>query len=638
MLWFDELAARAEGPQIVNDSKTPSGPVHVGALRGVLIHDAVYRALQDRGVPVRYKFGVDDYDPLDELPPKGADEFRPFLGMPLCNVPAPAGSSAENLAEHYIKDFFDVFGELGVGAETYRMSNIYRGGTFDNEIDTILRNAAVVRKIDREVANVRRDDDWFPFQVICERCGRIGTTKVTSYDGEGVDYQCIPNLVKWANGCGHSGKISPFGGNGKLPWKLEWVAKWNNFPVTIEGAGKDHNTKGGSREVAVRCLKEIFNKDAPVNIPYEFFLVGGAKMSSSRGVGVSAREMANLLPPELLRFLMIRSLPRQVVDFSPEQEKIVRLFSDFDRIRERAVSPKDYPAEARMHKITQVDAEPGYYSPPFDLILSLAQMPHLDPVREIERIRHERLSPLDLRYLKQRVESAKYWLRVFASDQDRFEVQNSLPASAWSLRAAQLGFLHKLAKNLLDAEWEPAKIQVCIFDTARVTPLNQVDAFSALYTVLLDRQSGPKAGNLLSFLDRGFVIDRLREAPMPSLNAFWAETSITEQELEDWVESFRAKIVTVSAETFFEGFDSDVDEQDTHYIKGMGVLELAVELSDGKIHLRRSVISSFEGYGQALSDEYNYFVSHAVDYVASLKRQFEIEIHIKVNKGGEVRV
>src|SRR5438270_12820633 len=119
MLWFDELAARVEGPQVVNDSKTPSGPVHVGALRGVLIHDAMYRALQDRGLPVRYKFGVDDYDPLDELPPTGADEFRPYLGIPLCNVPAPAGSSAKNLAEHYIKDFFDIFEELGVGAETY---------------------------------------------------------------------------------------------------------------------------------------------------------------------------------------------------------------------------------------------------------------------------------------------------------------------------------------------------------------------------------------------------------------------------------------------------------------------------------------------------------------------------------------
>jgi len=31
------------------------------------------------------------------------------------------------------------------------------------------------------------------------------------------------------------------------PERQFWVAKWVVFPVTIEGAGKDHSTKGGSR-------------------------------------------------------------------------------------------------------------------------------------------------------------------------------------------------------------------------------------------------------------------------------------------------------------------------------------------------------------------------------------------------------
>ena len=37
MDWADELAASVEGPQVVNDSKTPSGTVHVGSLRGPVI-------------------------------------------------------------------------------------------------------------------------------------------------------------------------------------------------------------------------------------------------------------------------------------------------------------------------------------------------------------------------------------------------------------------------------------------------------------------------------------------------------------------------------------------------------------------------------------------------------------------------
>ena len=64
MLWFADIAGAIDPstPQVINDSKTPSGRVHVGALRGVLLHDALFRALRARGVPVRYWFGVDDYD------------------------------------------------------------------------------------------------------------------------------------------------------------------------------------------------------------------------------------------------------------------------------------------------------------------------------------------------------------------------------------------------------------------------------------------------------------------------------------------------------------------------------------------------------------------------------------------------
>ena len=45
MDWADELAARVSGPQVVNDSKTPSGTVHVGSLRGPVILDVIARAI-----------------------------------------------------------------------------------------------------------------------------------------------------------------------------------------------------------------------------------------------------------------------------------------------------------------------------------------------------------------------------------------------------------------------------------------------------------------------------------------------------------------------------------------------------------------------------------------------------------------
>ena len=105
MFWCEEIAAKVSGPQTINDSKTPSGRVHVGALRGVLIHDAIFRTLKAHDLEARYLFGVDDYDPLDEIPAGKGDHFAQYLGQPLCNVPPPDGSSATDMA-----------GELKAGA------------------------------------------------------------------------------------------------------------------------------------------------------------------------------------------------------------------------------------------------------------------------------------------------------------------------------------------------------------------------------------------------------------------------------------------------------------------------------------------------------------------------------------------
>jgi lysyl-tRNA synthetase class 1 len=636
MLWFDDLAGRVEGPQIVNDSKTPSGPVHVGSLRGVLIHDAVYRALGRRGVPATYRFGVDDYDPLDELPPVGADEFRQYLGMPLCNVPAPAGSDATDLAEHYIRDLFDAFGELGVGAETYRMRDIYRSGAFDEEIDTILAKADVVRRIDREVANARRDDDWYPFQVICENCGRIGTTKVYDYDGSTVAYRCLPNLVTWAAGCGHAGRISPFSGNGKLSWKLEWVAKWNHFPVTIEGAGKDHNSRGGSREVAVRCLEEVFGRTPPLNIPYEFFLVGGAKMSSSKGVGVSLRDMLNLLPPDVLRFLMVRAQPRQTVDFAPTQEKIVRLLNDFDRVRLSADASTDADAkDVRLHDVARVSPEPPYYAPPFDLVLSLVQMPHVDLRRKVEELKGSPLSPSDLRHLEERVASARYWLTHFAGEEDRLELQPSLPAAAAGLAPTQAAFLHRLADDLAAAAWEGETLQGQIFSTARLTPIQQGEAFQAIYLTLFGRRSGPRAGNILAFLDRTFVLGRFREVPM-SVEAFWRDSAVPEGEVEAWLEGLAGTITGLSAHILFDGTEVETVPGGDPHVRAMGVIDFVASLQGGRAQVKRCCLETFDG-ATTLEEAKDRFSSRAMEYVKEIGSRLPVSLDVVTADGKSVR-
>ena len=547
--------------------------MHVGALRGVLIHDAIFRTLRAKGIEARYLFGVDDYDPLDEIPAGKGAHFEQYLGQPLCNVPPPDGSTASDMAEHYMGEFWGVFRDLGVQVEPYRMRDVYRSGRFNEVIDKILRNADIVRRVYKEVSNSDRPPTWYPFQVICEKCARIGTTEVFAYDGTEVSYRCRENLVKWARGCGYEGRISPFDGRGKLPWKLEWVAKWITFPVTIEGAGKDHSTKGGSRDVAAACLRAIFQKEPPANVPYEFFLVGGAKMSSSRGLGAGARDVADLLPPEVLRFLMIRTKPHSPVNFDVQEEGIIKLFNEFDRYQNRVYRDKNAtPDETLVLKLAEVEPLGDFFQANFQLVSALAQMPHLDVVAEIQKRLGRDLTQVERKALERRIESVKVWVGGYAREEEKTRLQETLPARASELSATQCAFLRRLGAALADVAWEDEVLQATVFETARLTPIDQPVAFKAIYRVLLDKDAGPKAGNLFAYLERDFLSKRFSEVPLDT-EAFWRESALSEADFAAWAAQAKAKMHSY-----------------THAIQSAAcgnVLELTIEMQDGKRHLRR---------------------------------------------------
>src|SRR3984893_8432537 len=634
MFWCDQLIEKIEGPQTINDSKTPSGRAHVGALRGPLIHDAIYRTLEAKGVPARYLFGVDDYDPVDEIPYGEAAHFAKYLGMPLCNVPPPAGSKATDMADHYSSEFLSVFGDLGIRPELYRMRDIYRTGRFNEVIDSILREAHVVRRIYQEVSGAERAADWHPFHVICENCGRIGTTIVTDYNGTVVSYECKPDIVKWAEGCGHRGEISPFNGKCKWPWKLERCAMSRIFPVTIEGAGQDHSTKGGSREVATACLRAIFGQEPPLNCPYSFFLVGGAKMSSSKGIGVTSREMADFLPPEILRFLLIRPSPRQPVNFEPSEVYTVKLFNEFDRYHHKFYHDlKATPEEKRIYELSQVQPEPEHWLADFKLVAALAQTPHLDPVKELEKRKGSPFTDIELKHLALRIRAARYWVEHYATDEEKTRLHETLPARAHELSATQRAFLQILAKLLPLTPWEGDALQICIFNAARLTPIDQPSAFKAIYRVLLDRDNGPKAGNLVSFLDRDFVVRRCSELPVDKFT-FWEETGITHEPFERWLTKERSNIsfLSVNLDFLFVGRDLPANLVGQHYEHGMGILEFFATMFDGKTYCKRVLFDRFKSLDTLVEKEIEYFGHHAREWIGELENKFALKIAMKTQE------
>jgi lysyl-tRNA synthetase, class I len=521
MFWADKIAADSQESQVVNDSKTPSGRVHVGSLRGVVIHDVIQRALKHAGKPPKFLYGVDDYDALDTVPHYlDREKFESYLGFPLCNVPSPE-DSASDYAKYFMGEFLEVFEYLGVRPEVYYLRDLYRSGRLNSYIDTFLRNAHLVREAYLEVSKAHRPEDWYPFQIICENCGKIATTVVSDYNGSEVFYTCKPDATDWVKGCGHSGWISPFDGKGKLPWKVEWVAKWDLLGITIELAGKDHSQKGGSRDVANAICRKVLRKQPPFHSPYEFILVNGTKMSSSKGVGSSAKEIAELLPPELLRFLMLRTQPKTVINFAPNYETTTRLFRDYDGLIDKyqALSPEVQQESALPEALmpllySQLDGVIKPYHPvDLSTLISLLQVPHLDIHQEIEKRSTQPLSEYDWQIANQSVAVAQKWLADYADEEDKLVLYlDEVPEKAKDLTQAQMGYLKKLAHNLANiSTWDAEELQTMLFATAKELEIQQPVAFQAVYLSFLGKERGPKAGSLLSYLDSSFVLRRIED-------------------------------------------------------------------------------------------------------------------------------
>ncbi|OGN81830.1 MAG: lysine--tRNA ligase [Chloroflexi bacterium GWC2_73_18] len=523
MYWADELAASAGGPQVVNDSKTPSGTIHVGALRGVVIHDAIARALRAAGHETRLLFGIDDLDPMDSQTLATREGRLDDMGRPLCRIAPPAGSDAPSWARHFARQFLDTFAHVGAHPELYWMSELYRQGVFDAFIAEALDRAAEVRRVYADVSRSIKPPDWYPFQVICPDCGRVGTTRVTGWDGSEVKYTCLPDLVEWATGCGRSGSISPFGGNGKLPWNLDWVAQWRHFGVTIEGCGKDLATAGGSRDRSDALARRVFGFEPPRNVPYEFLTIGGRKMKSSAGTGAAAHEMADLLPGELLRFLMLRFRPNHAIEFDPAGETIVRLFDEFDRVA-RAAAGREVKGELppdpdRIFRASLLDpdvdpaAEGARFRPAFGHLAFLIQVPEADVRARMEAEKGTPLDAAESALLDERVGVARAWLDAFAPERARIVIhRDALPAEAAALGEEQRLFLGALA--LRAAEDEPRSgdaWQALIFAVVQDAAIPAARAFAAIYLALLGRTNGPRAGWLLASLELDFAVGRLRE-------------------------------------------------------------------------------------------------------------------------------
>lgn len=503
MFWADKVAEEIINsgkykPYWVDDMFTPSGFAHVGSIRGPLVHDMAYKALKDSKQEVKWTYIANDFDPIDGLSPELEKNFQEYLGVPLRKVPSPQ-KGFSSFADYFAKDFQKTLRALGVEAEFLSSWDMYHDGKFNEVIKTALDNSEKIQDIYQKVSgSQKREKGWLPLQVICEKCGKVGTTRVHEWDGKTVAYICEPDMVKWAKGCGNIARISPFDGNGKLPWKVDWPAHWKVLGITIEGAGKDHSSAGGSRDIAKALCDEVFNYPDPFNLPYEFFLIGGKKMSSSKGLGLKVRDLASLLPAELGRFLFIKTDYKRAVEFDPFGTMAIPvLFDEYQKAAD-AYFNKENEDLARSFELSQV--KKNIEKPPkirFSVLAQWVQMPNME-----EEIKKEGL--------EEWAKYAKNWVENYAPESEKFTVLKDLPKEVEGLSSKQKELLFKISEEL-NKKWTGDDFQTRIYDIGKELGLDGKQTFAAIYLSLIGRDHGPKAAWLILSLDREFVKERFNK-------------------------------------------------------------------------------------------------------------------------------
>jgi lysyl-tRNA synthetase class 1 len=283
--------------------------------------------------------------------------------------------------------------------------------------------------------------------------------------------------------------------------------------VTIEGAGKDHTSAGGSRDMANTICQKIFQIKQPFDIPYEWILLRGSKMSSSKGVGTSAREFTALFPDTVGRFLFINKHYSQVIDFDPSTMAIPDLFDDYDQAARIYWGLEDGDQRlGRAFVLSQIKEVPKpHFLARFRDLALWVQYPEKDVFEEASKVKGSGLTDLEKLVIKERLNYVELWLAKYAPEEFQWRAKKEMPARAKELSGEQRIFLQEL-NELLDerSDWQAQDLQQAIFELAK-NGIGAKQGFSAIYLAFLGKNSGPRAAWFLLDLDPKFRLQRIKE-------------------------------------------------------------------------------------------------------------------------------
>lgn len=482
-----------------------SGVPHIGNLSDPVRAYGVTLALRGLGYSSEMILFVDDMDGLRSVPqglPKGLEEH---LLMPVSRIPDPY-SCHQSYAEHMVTMMTDPLDQIGIEYRLYNAHEIYGSGKLAGIAAEILSNAGRVGEAIKSLVGQEKFTEQLPYYPVCESCGRIYTAKAVEFDKNSwrVRYVCSDIEIKKRlhRGCGYEGWSSLRDGNGKLPWKVEFAARWKLLDIRFEAYGKDLID---SVKVNDWVSRNILNFEPPMHVKYEHFIdASRKKFSKSVGNVFTPQMWLRYAPPETLLLLMFkRSVGARIVT----PELIPRLWDEVEELEDiyfGKAKISDERVRAKLRGLFEYiyllrpPQSPRAHAP-FKLLAELGSLVPSENAREFVEKRLRRYGYRVDEYLLEKAEKAKLYALDFGAV-PRVKVQVELEEREKEAIQA----LIERAGRAADGE----EVQAAIFEEARRRGINPPQLFSKIYLLLLGRPSGPRLGPYL--FDIG--ADRLREA------------------------------------------------------------------------------------------------------------------------------
>jgi lysyl-tRNA synthetase class 1 len=556
-----EARRRAPGkPVVCASGLSPSGPIHLGNLREVMIPHLVADELRRRGIEADHLLSWDDYDRFRKVPAGIDPSWAEHIGKPLTAVPAPPGSPHASWADHFRAQLLESLAELGIEFRGISQTAQYTSGAYREQIlfamrerahiDAVLdryrthpgqqtgrgKVAAKAQKLDEQEAaaaaeaaegsGAASEEDgsvsaagYYPYKPYCTVCGTDFTT-VTGYDDDStaLTYDCR---------CGHTETVllSEFNG-GKLVWKVDWPMRWAYEGVIFEPSGVDHQSPGSSWVVGGQLVEEVFGGTRPIGPMYAFVGIKGmAKMSSSRGGVPTPADALEIMEPALVRWLYARRKPAQSFNVAFDGE-VHRMYDEWDSLSRKVAEGTAQPADLAAHTRATATAAGVLPATPRPLpYRTLASVLDITTGHDEQTLRI--LSDLDpsrpvrsLDELRPRLTCAQHWVDTQMPAQDRTHVRTEPDAELLdSLDEPARESLRLLAEGLKDG-WSLDGLTSLVYAVPKVqaglppeakaaTPelkAAQRQFFVLLYRLLIGKDTGPRLPTLLLAVGE----DRLR--------------------------------------------------------------------------------------------------------------------------------